>query len=437
MQLIECPWCGPREEVEFHYGGQAHVAYPPTRRRWTTASGPSTCSSATTPRACSASAGRTPPAAAAGSTPNATPSRTSSRGSTPAGEGNGGPVSTDTSPTAHAPFRTADGGRIDRSRVLEFRVGGQVLTAHPGDTVASALLAHGRHQVGTSIKLGRPRGIGAPGPRTRAGCCRSRNRSRSPCCSPRPSRCSTVSRSRGSRARAAWRRSRTPPATTAGTCTSTSSSSARGRRSAGRPDRRPGRGARGPRRRAVRGGGSLLGSTDVLDGAPATAWVARATPNSPGTPTSPTSSARPRSASTTTVRPRRRTPHRPPRRAGAGEPLPPAGAPHPRRARRRRHGGSRAARRLHRQRPPRTMLAGAARTFLHRYGVLPGSRAVVFTTNDSAYAAAVDLADAGVEVAAVVDVRRRLPPPGPRNSRSARSRCTPDRSSRGPAEPTG
>ena len=29
MQLIECPWCGPREEVEFHYGGQAHVTYPP------------------------------------------------------------------------------------------------------------------------------------------------------------------------------------------------------------------------------------------------------------------------------------------------------------------------------------------------------------------------------------------------------------------------
>ncbi|MGW4393935.1 sarcosine oxidase subunit delta [Amycolatopsis nivea] len=28
MQLIPCPWCGPREETEFHYGGQAHVAYP-------------------------------------------------------------------------------------------------------------------------------------------------------------------------------------------------------------------------------------------------------------------------------------------------------------------------------------------------------------------------------------------------------------------------
>ncbi|WP_410588070.1 sarcosine oxidase subunit delta [Amycolatopsis sp. lyj-23] len=29
MQLIPCPWCGPREEAEFHYGGQAHIAYPP------------------------------------------------------------------------------------------------------------------------------------------------------------------------------------------------------------------------------------------------------------------------------------------------------------------------------------------------------------------------------------------------------------------------
>ncbi|MBV8933587.1 MAG: sarcosine oxidase subunit delta, partial [Kutzneria sp.] len=28
MMLIECPWCGPRDETEFHYGGQAHVSYP-------------------------------------------------------------------------------------------------------------------------------------------------------------------------------------------------------------------------------------------------------------------------------------------------------------------------------------------------------------------------------------------------------------------------
>jgi sarcosine oxidase, subunit delta len=28
MLLIRCPWCGERDEVEFGYGGQAHVAYP-------------------------------------------------------------------------------------------------------------------------------------------------------------------------------------------------------------------------------------------------------------------------------------------------------------------------------------------------------------------------------------------------------------------------
>ena len=28
MLQISCPWCGPRDETEYHYGGQAHVAYP-------------------------------------------------------------------------------------------------------------------------------------------------------------------------------------------------------------------------------------------------------------------------------------------------------------------------------------------------------------------------------------------------------------------------
>jgi heterotetrameric sarcosine oxidase delta subunit len=28
MLQLKCPWCGPRDETEFHYGGQAHVAYP-------------------------------------------------------------------------------------------------------------------------------------------------------------------------------------------------------------------------------------------------------------------------------------------------------------------------------------------------------------------------------------------------------------------------
>ena len=58
---------------------------------------------------------------------------------------------------------------------------------------------------------------------------------------------------------------------------------------------------------------------------------------------------------------------------------------------------------------PGIMLAGAARTFLNRYGVLPGREAVVFTTNDSAYESALDLHRAGVRVQAVVDARTAVP----------------------------
>ena len=28
MLLIECPWCGPRDEHEFSCGGEAHIARP-------------------------------------------------------------------------------------------------------------------------------------------------------------------------------------------------------------------------------------------------------------------------------------------------------------------------------------------------------------------------------------------------------------------------
>jgi len=30
MLLIDCPHCGPRDEIEFRYGGQAGIAYPDT-----------------------------------------------------------------------------------------------------------------------------------------------------------------------------------------------------------------------------------------------------------------------------------------------------------------------------------------------------------------------------------------------------------------------
>ena len=54
---------------------------------------------------------------------------------------------------------------------------------------------------------------------------------------------------------------------------------------------------------------------------------------------------------------------------------------------------------------PGVMLAGAARAYLHRYGVLAGRRVVVATNNDSAYQTAFDLMEAGAEVAAVIDER--------------------------------
>ena len=54
---------------------------------------------------------------------------------------------------------------------------------------------------------------------------------------------------------------------------------------------------------------------------------------------------------------------------------------------------------------PGIMLAGAGRAYLNRYGVKPGDRAVVFTGNDDAYRAALDLNAAGVAVAAVIDLR--------------------------------
>ena len=54
---------------------------------------------------------------------------------------------------------------------------------------------------------------------------------------------------------------------------------------------------------------------------------------------------------------------------------------------------------------PGVMLAGACRTYVKRYGVRPGKRAVVFTNNDSGYGAALDLQAAGVTIAGIVDLR--------------------------------
>ena len=60
-------------------------------------------------------------------------------------------------------FRLNTGGRIDRSRTLSFTFNGQRYTGHPGDTLASALLANGVDIVNRSFKYSRPRGIVAAG----------------------------------------------------------------------------------------------------------------------------------------------------------------------------------------------------------------------------------------------------------------------------------
>ena len=58
---------------------------------------------------------------------------------------------------------------------------------------------------------------------------------------------------------------------------------------------------------------------------------------------------------------------------------------------------------------PGIMLAGAARTWLNRYGVLPGTRAVLVTAADEAYAAALELQAAGVFIACIADTPGREP----------------------------
>ena len=54
---------------------------------------------------------------------------------------------------------------------------------------------------------------------------------------------------------------------------------------------------------------------------------------------------------------------------------------------------------------PGVMLASAVRTYINRFGVAPGKRAVVFGNNDDIAATVTDLVAAGVTIAAVVDSR--------------------------------
>ncbi len=55
--------------------------------------------------------------------------------------------------------RLPKGGRIDRSQIVSFTFDGRTYQGHAGDTLAAALLANDVHLVGRSFKYHRPRGI--------------------------------------------------------------------------------------------------------------------------------------------------------------------------------------------------------------------------------------------------------------------------------------
>jgi sarcosine oxidase subunit alpha len=59
---------------------------------------------------------------------------------------------------------------------------------------------------------------------------------------------------------------------------------------------------------------------------------------------------------------------------------------------------------------PGVMLAGAVRTYINRFGVVPGQRVVVFTNNDYGASTVTDLVRAGAEVIALVDSRPEISP---------------------------
>ncbi len=55
---------------------------------------------------------------------------------------------------------------------------------------------------------------------------------------------------------------------------------------------------------------------------------------------------------------------------------------------------------------PGIMLAGAVRSYANRFAVTPGKRTAVFTNNDDGWRTATDLKAAGADVAAIIDTRR-------------------------------
>ncbi|MGW5201317.1 sarcosine oxidase subunit delta family protein, partial [Streptomyces spiralis] len=452
MLLIPCPWCGPRDEAEFHYGGQAHVPYPedpaaltdeewarylffrdnpkgPFAERWSHAAGcrkwfNAVRNTATNEILAVYKVGEPRPAtvehrplhpARLGAPPlgesedEARSGPTGVKGAEPPGgvegaepledgTGRGGGGETQ-------PFRSPTGGRIKREEPLTFTFDGTEYQGYRGDTLASALLANGVVQAATSIKLGRPRGIFSAGVEEPNAVVQIEEPFPEPmlpattvelhdglvaCSLPGQGRLATEPDPARYDAVHAHCDLLVVGAGPAGLAAAAAAarSGARVILADDQPEL----------------GGSLLGTGEHLDWVEATRAQLEAAPEV-------------RVLRRTTVfgyyddnhllAVERRTNH-----LGADAP---ANVSRERvwRIRARRvvlaTGAHERSLAFGDNDRPGVMLAASARTYLHRYAVLPGRHAVVFTTNDSAYAAALDLAAAGVEIAAIVDTR---PEPG-------------------------
>ena len=354
--------------------------------------------------------------------------------------------------------RRAEGGRIDRAEELSFRFDGVTMKGHPGDTLASALMANGVRLIGRSFKYHRPRGLMAAGGEEPNGLVRLRTAGRA-----EPNvRATDIVLYDGLVAESQNRwpnlrfdlgalNDRLSPLFPAGFYYKTFMWPAnmwpvyegfiRGMAGLGRaaveadPDRYDkqhahcdvlvvGAGPAGLVAALMAGrtgarviladegaefGGALLGNGQQIDGNPGAAWVGKITKelgaadNIVLLPRTTVSGYYDHNSLTMLQRvadhlaePGPRQPRQRLWQVRAKQVVLATGAL---------------------ERPlvltnndrPGVMLAGAAQTYANRYGVRPGSRAVVFTNNDSAYAVALDLARAGLEVAAVVDLRPAAP----------------------------
>lgn len=311
----------------------------------------------------------------------------------------------------NAPFRTRQGGRLDRDTSYTFTFDGRELTGHPGDTLGSALLANGVHQITTSIKLGRPRGITAAWAEDTGGLVQIEEPF------PEPMLLATtielfdglVARGIPGQGRLATiADSAKYDATHVHTDLLVAGAGPAGLAAALTAARAGARVVLVDEQNEA--GGDLLGSTDLIDGAPALDWVAAAVAELATFPDVlhlQRTTAFGNYDDGFVLALERRTDH--------------LGAEAPTALSRQRVWRIRArhivvAAGAH-ERPvvftdndrPGIMLAHGARTFLHRYGVKVGEQAVVFTTNDSAYEAAIDLHDAGVRINAIVEAREQAP----------------------------